>query len=503
MRAYPRAAPLENGAGAKSGPWVLAAAILGSSMAFIDGTVVNVALAAIQHDLGATINQVQWVIELYALFLAALLLTGGSLGDIYGQRKVFAAGVIVFSFGSGWCGLAHDIHQLIAARGLQGVGGALLVPGSLALISVSFPTADRGRAIGTWSSFTAITAAIGPVLGGWIVQHASWRWVFFINLPLAALVLAVTYLRVPNIRPRSRMGKLDWPGTFLATFGLGGVLFGFIQSAPSIGWAGAAVLAAFAFVEARAVAPMFPLTLFRSRTFAGANLLTFMLYAALNGLLFFLPLNLIQVQGYSPTEAGLALLPLILLIFVLSPWAGGLTRRYGPKLPLVTGSLIAALGFALFAKPEIGGSYWTTLFPPVVLLGLGMGIIVAPLTTTVMSSIPQSRAGIASGVNNAVSRVAGALAVAVFGLLLSNIFDRALIRHLDHLHIASSQRAQILSQWSKLAGIQTDNPNARDAVNKAFIAGYRVVVSVAAGLAMLSAVSAMAMIETDHPVAAE
>jgi EmrB/QacA subfamily drug resistance transporter len=281
---------------ARNGPWVLAAAILGSSMAFIDGTVVNVAVPAIQADLAATIKDVQWVIESYALFLAALLLTGGSLGDIYGRRKIFNLGVILFSIASAWCGLAPDVRHLIAARAVQGIGAALLVPGSLALISVSFPAAERGRAIGTWSGFTSITAAIGPVLGGWLVQHASWRWVFFINLPIALAVLALSIWRVPERCSDNQGQRLDWPGTVLATIGLGGTIFAFIESAPLAGIIGVAALIAFLFVEAHSPAPMMPLTLFRSRNFTGANLLTLFLYAALSGVLFFFPLNQIQVQ---------------------------------------------------------------------------------------------------------------------------------------------------------------------------------------------------------------
>jgi len=301
----------------KNGAWILAATILGSSMAFIDGTVVNVALPALQSALGATIAEVQWVVESYALFLAALLLTGGSLGDLYGHRKVFAVGVVLFTVASAWCGLASNIGQLIVARGVQGIGGALLVPGSLALISVNFSQEQRGRAIGTWSGFTSITAAIGPVLGGWLVEHASWRWVFFINLPLGLVVLLLALWKVPERGAGAQGQHLDWPGGLLAAFGFGVVVFALIESKPLAGAVGAIALIALLYWETRAPSPMVPLHLFRSRNFTGANLLTLFLYAALSGVLFFFPLNLIQVQGYSPTEAGAALLPFIFLMFLL------------------------------------------------------------------------------------------------------------------------------------------------------------------------------------------
>jgi len=493
--------PAQNG-GIPNGLWILAATILASSMEFVDGTVVGIALPAIQSSLQATIAGVQWVVESYALLLGALILTGGSLGDLYGRRKIFAIGVFVFCAASIWCGVAVDIRQLVIARAVQGVGGALLVPGSLALISVNFPPEQRGRAIGTWSGFTSITAAIGPVLGGWLVQHASWRWAFFINLPLGVAVLAITLWRVPESRDTRDPVHLDWPGALLATVSLGCIVFAFIQSMPMVGVAGILALVAFLWVEARSRAPMVPLTLFRSRNFSGANLLTFFLYAALSGVIFFFPLDLIQVQGYSATEAGAALLPFILFMFLLSRWSGGLVARYGSERPLVIGPLVAAAGFALFVMPGIGGSYWTTFFPAVFILGFGMAISVAPLTTTVMSSVAEHRAGVASGVNNAVSRVASLLAVAVLGLILGNVFNRTLDQRLNNASLPASVRAAIDAQRPRLAATQIDDARGRRAVDESFVAGFRVVLWIAAGLAIASSLSAAWLIRAQKPATA-
>lgn len=480
-------------------------------MAFIDGTVVNVALPALQKDLGATVADVQWVVEAYALFLAALLLVGGSLGDHYGRRIVFAAGIGLFALASAWCGLAPSINQLIIARGVQGVGAALLVPGSLAIISASFGEEERGTAIGTWSGFSAIAAAVGPVVGGWLIEHFSWRAVFFINLPLAIITVALVFWRVPESRAGGGARGLDWSGAGLATTGLGALVYGLIQS-PSLGFAKAAVygalaggtlaLALFLVVEARTRNPMVPLSLFRSKTFSGANLLTLLLYGALGATLFFLPLNLIQVQGYTATAAGAALLPFILIMFLLSRWSGGLVKRYGSKLPLVIGPVIAALGFALFALPGVGGSYWTTFFPAVVVLGFGMAMSVAPLTTTVMNSVEGDHAGTASGINNAVSRTAGLLAVAVFGILMAHTFAANFEQRLATLNLPTEARTQLEQGRSRLAGMKVPDDvsgeqrqEIKQAVGESFVAGFRLIAYISACLACLSALSAWALIE--------
>ncbi len=494
------------------GSWVLVATILGSSLAFIDGTVVNVALPVLQTDLKATAIDVQWVVEAYSLFLAALLLVGGSLGDHFGRRRIFALGIVLFTVASMVCGLAPNVNVLIGARAFQGVGGALLVPGSLAIISASFGSEQRGRAIGTWSGFTAITSAIGPVMGGLFIQFASWRWVFFINVPVAALVLIILFWRVPESRNEAlgEHAKLDWWGAFLATLGLGGIVFGLIES-NSFGFGnglvllsltvGVVALLAFLLLEVRSRSPMLPLSLFRSRTFSGANVLTFLLYAALGASLFFLPFNLIRVQGYSPTAAGAANLPLILLMFFLSRWSGGLVARYGAKLPLVIGPLIAALGFALFALPGIGGSYWTTFFPAAVVLGIGMAVSVAPLTTAVMGAVETQYVGTASGVNNAVSRTAGLIAIAVFGIVVLALFSNSLASQLPSLHLPPEIRQAIMLQQNKLvdieipAGLITSTHAAiQRTISEAFLTSFRVIMLIAAGLAVCSSVSSLLLI---------
>ena len=491
--------------------WVLVATILGSSMAFIDGTVVNVTLAKLQANLDATVLQVQWVMEAYSLLLAAFLLLGGSLGDRYGRRGLFLLGVAVFALASLWCGLAQNIAQLIAARALQGLGGALLVPGSLAIIGASFSEKSRGRAIGTWSALTAITTAIGPVVGGWLIEQVSWRAVFFINLPLALIVVIISFFHVPESRDETERQKLDWAGAMLTVIGLGLLTYGLIESSRS-GFAnftvigtlagGAVILFLLVAFEARVSNPMIPAALFRSRNFSGANLLTFLLYGALGGALFFFPLNLIQVQGYSATAAGAALVPFTLILFFLSRWGGGLAERVGARTTLVMGPMIAAAGFVLFTFPSVGGNYWQTFCPAVVVLGLGMATSVAPLTATVMNAVTENRVGIASGINNAISRGAALLAIAAFGIVMLHVFNHSLDQHLSTLELTPTVRRSLDAQRLSLAGATLPDEVAppmrvviRQAINDSFVEGFRSVMFIGAGLAMASAISSFLLID--------
>ena len=493
-----------------SAPWVLAATIIGSAMAFIDGTVVNVALPQIQESLGATAVDAQWIVEAYALFLAALILVGGSLGDHYGRRRVFLLGIGIFTLASVACGLALTPGQLIAARAVQGVGAALLVPGSLSIIGASFTEENRGRAIGTWSGFSGITTAIGPVLGGYLVDNVSWRAAFLLNVPLALAVVLIALRHVPESRdPDAR--RLDIPGAVLATVGLGGIVYGLIESSLA-GFGNATVvvslllgvlaLAGFVVRERRAPEPMMPLSLFRSRNFSGANLLTFLLYAGLGGALYFFPFVLIQVHGYSAAAAGAAFLPFVIITFLMSRWAGGLVARYGARPPLIVGPVVAAAGFALFALPGTEGSYWTTFFPAVVVLGLGMSFVIAPLTTTAMGSVEGRHSGLASGVNNAVSRSAGLLAIPILGVFVFLAFSSALDSRTAGLDLSPRAQQQLEANKADLGATRVPRgvggstaADVERAVAESFVAGFRVAIVAAAFSALAGAVASALVIE--------
>ncbi len=436
--------------------WVLAATILGSSLVFIDSTVVSLALPVIQRELNATALQMQWVIEAYTLVLGALMLLCGALGDRYGRKRLFVGGVVIFAIGSFLCGTSPSTTALIGARVLQGIGGTMLAPASLAILGACFSGDARGKAIGTWSAFTAVASTAGPVLGGIVIDHLGWRWAFFINLPLAIAVTAIALAYVPESRDDEPMGSLDTLGSLLITLGLGFVVYAFVTSGGT-GWnattvatlvAGLVSIAVFLRVEAVVKQPILPLALFRSRAFSGLNAMTFLLYGALGALFYFLPFVLIQVDGMSATQAGLATLPFVVLMVTLSRYSGGLVYRLGARTLLTAGPAVAALGFAGFALlPD--SHYWSGIFPSILLFGLGMGLTVTPLTTTLLDSVPSNHIGLASGINNATSRVAGLLAIAVLGAMLAFVFSARLETRMTAAALPDAERTAIRAQNTK------------------------------------------------------
>ncbi len=498
-----------------TGRWVLTATILGASMAYIDGTAINVALPALQEHLGASLVDVQWVIEAYSLFLASLILVGGALGDRYGRKLIYGIGIVLFACSSILCGIAEDVGQLILFRAVQGVGGALLIPGSLAIITVYFDESERGRAIGTWSAFSAITTALGPVLGGWLIENVSWRWIFFINIPIAVIVVTILFLRVPESRGETANCKIDYFGAVLATLGLGGLVYGFIESS-NLGFGspfvygsialGAAALVAFIVVEGIVDAPMMPLKIYRSNTFSGANLVTLLVYFALGGGFFFMPFALIQVFGYTATQAGAAFLPIIAALFFLSRWSGNLTDRYGPRIPIIVGSVIGAAGYVLTILYGREGNYFLTFFPGILVVGIGLGVSVTPLTTAVMNAVGVSLSGTASGVNNTVSRVASLLAIAVLGIVILHTFNAHLDASMDAGSVPEAARSAIDSERINMAAAQVPvivgeemKTALEEMIKQSYIKGFHMVLYVAAALSLLGALLAWLTIGGREP----
>lgn len=394
------------------GRWLLVATVLGSSMAMLDGTVVNVALPAIGEDLDADVGGLQWVVNGYTLALASLILLGGALGDRWGRRRIYVVGVVWFAVASLLCGLAPSVETLVAARVLQGIGGALLTPGSLALISASFDPDDRGAAIGAWSGLGGVATALGPLLGGWLVEAVSWRAVFLLNLPFAVAIVWICGRHVPESRDPDAPSRFDLLGVGLTAGGLAALTYGLIASTTWVAVAGLVVLLLFVAQERRSPNPLVPLGLFSDRVFAGANLVTFAVYAALGAVFFFLVVQLQVVAGYSPLAAGAATLPVTVLMLLFSPAAGRLGTRIGPRIPMTVGPLVAAVGLVLLLRVGEDASYLVDVAPGVVVFGIGLTILVSPLTTAVLAAAPDHLAGTASGVNNAVARAAQLLAVA-------------------------------------------------------------------------------------------
>ena len=487
-------------------------------MAFLDSTVINVSLPAMQADLGATLQQVQWVYGAYALVLTALLLLGGSLGDHFGRRRAFSLGVVLFASSSLWCALALSPEQLIVARATQGLGGALMVPGSLAILGASFEKALRAKAIGTWAALSGTAMAAGPILGGWLVENISWRAAFLINVPLAVVTLLIIFRYVPESRD-PEAARLDLGGALLATAGLGGVVYGLIRSS-SAGLGDATVLApltvgllalgAFVFVESKSSKAMVPLSLFRSRDFDGVSLFTLLFYMALTGSLYFVPFLLVQVHDYSALAVGGIFLPFVIIAFVLGYLSGWIVARFGARLPLIVASLALATGFLLFALPGANyhGSYWSTFFPAMVVQGFGMALVIAPLTTVALNSVEGPHSGLASGVNNAVCRAGGLLAVAVLGTLIYAGYSTHLDARLEAMDLSPEVREAVAAEKVKLGAAEAPEgvdgaaaARIEEAMDESFVRGFRLVMLVAAGLALASALVAL-MISPQHPIPA-
>jgi EmrB/QacA subfamily drug resistance transporter len=421
-------------------------------MAFIDSSVVNVALPKMESELSATLSAMTWVINAYTLCLSALVLIGGALADQLGRRRIFLVGLTIFAVASVACGLAPNVYSLIVSRAVQGLGAALLIPCSLAIIGAVFDEQERGKAIGVWSAASAIAAGGGPMLGGWLVDDVSWRAIFLINPAIAIPTTLITLRHVPESVDPQAQGGLDYVGAALAFLGLGLLVYGLIDASDR-GWSnpivmaslgtGAVLLVAFIVTENRSHVPMVPCGVFRSPTFSGVNILTLLLYGALGGAMFFLPFLFIQVHGYSATQAGAVFLPFPLLLGLLSRWGGGLMDRFGARLPLIVGPSIISVGFFLLSIPGIDGPYWKTFLLPMLVLGFGMSITVAPLTTTVLNSVPQHQTGIASGINNAVAEVASLLLIAILGTVGIATLNQYLDSHLTAVH-PSAQVHQIV-----------------------------------------------------------
>ncbi|OKS84648.1 hypothetical protein RG47T_0080 [Mucilaginibacter polytrichastri] len=491
----------------------MVSAILASAMAFIDGTALNVVLPSLQQSLGASGADLFWMLNAYLLMLAALILIGGSLGDQLGRKKIFMIGILIFIAGSAACGVSGSVTMLILFRMMQGVGGALMIPGSLSLISSSINEKERGKAIGTWSAITTVVTIGGPILGGALGDAGLWRYIFFINIPIGLAAVLILWFKVKESRDEGSSHAIDYPGAITIAMGLAMLTFGFLRI-PAIGWyhwqvytsitLGMVLLIAFIIIESKSKHPMMPLQLFTNLTFSGANLLSFFLYAGLGAGMLFLSLNLVQVQGYDQLQSGLTFLPFTILMVSVARFAGALADKHGPRLLLICGPATAGLGLLLlsFVKQTSGpGEYWTTFFPGILVFGLGMSFTVAPLTTAVMGSVSDHFSGTASGVNNAITRIANVFANAIFGALAVLIFSGALQQELKHIPMKDKEKQAVIASAVNLGNAKVPAGVAAGqklAVEKtyysSFISAYAFILRVSAGLGFLAALMAFIFI---------
>ena len=492
------------------GKLVLAATIIGAGMVYLDATVVTVALPRIQQEFQATMGGLQWLIDIYILFLSVPILVAGSLSDRYGRKKFFNIGLIGFTLASVVCGAATDLNQLIIARVFQGISGALMLPGSLAILNATFPPEVRGRTVGAWSAFTPVATAIGPLLGGWLVDYVSWRAAFYINVPLAIVTLYLSWRYIPESRSDEISKNQDWLGAGLITLGLAGLIFGLIEG-PRRGWAdpfvwiflvaGLACLVGFGVVEAKTKHPMVPFSLFKHRVFSGVTAMTFILYFAMSGVFFFFTLNMQQIQEVSATQAGAAFMPIILLLLFISRWAGNFSDRVGPRLPMIVGPVVIAVGFFMYMIPGVEANYWLTFLPATIVFGIGLGITVAPLTTVALGAVPTHLSGLASGVSNAVSRLATMLAVATLGFVMVIQFSASLDFRTRPLPLSDQDRLTLQSEALNLGGAQAPTnlkPEVRTeveaAIDQSFVDAFRMMMGVCGVLAIVSAAISVATI---------
>jgi len=499
--------------GSSAGKWVMGSAILASSMAFIDGTALNVVMPALQKGLNATAPDLLWILNAYLLVLASLILIGGSLGDKLGRKKILMWGILIFSIGSAACGLSPTVNWLIAFRVLQGAGGALMIPGSLALISTSINPEERGKSIGTWSAFTVLVTVGGPILGGALADWGLWRFIFFINIPIGIGAFLALWTKVNETRDEDAVHSVDFPGAIAIALGLAAVTFGFLRI-PAVGFynwqaygsltAGVILLIGFIIIEAKSKNPMMPLTLFSNMTFSGVNLLTFFLYAGLGAGMLFMSLDMVQVQGYKQVQSGLTFLPFTTLMILASRFFGSLADKHGPRLFLILGPALAGAGLFMlsFVKQTQGPSdYWTTFFPGILVLGLGMTFTVAPLTATVMASVSDHFSGTASGINNAMTRISGVFANAIFGALAVLFFSGALQAEIKNVSLNPTQKQAVMAQVANLGNAKApamlnsqDKAIVAKAYHTGFIAAYANIMRLSAGLGFLGALMSVLFI---------